>query len=76
MTYCQSITNQYWPAEFNGPRTQRGLHKSVNSDDVWHSVWKRIENADPVSSAAPRRLVNAPPQPRDYVVDLDNQYRS
>jgi hypothetical protein len=76
MTYSQTISNQYWPSERNQPRAQRGLHKSVNSDDVWHSVWKRIENADPVSSAASRRLEIASQPPRDYVVDLDSQYRS
>jgi len=76
MTYCQAISNQYWPGDRNQPRVQRGLHKSVNSDDVWHSVWKRIENANPVSSTASRRLEIASQPPRDYVVDLDRQYRS
>jgi hypothetical protein len=76
MTYCHTISNQNWLGERNEPRVRRGLHKSVNRDDVWHSVWKRIENADPVSSAASRRLEIASQPPRDYVVDLDSQYRS
>ena len=73
MTYSQTNSNQYWPGDRNQPRAQRGLHKSVNRDDVWHSVWKRIEYAHTHSSAAPRRLEIVLQPPRDYAVDLESQ---
>lgn len=74
MTYSQTISNPYWPGKRNQTRAQRGLHKSVNSDDVWHSVWKRIENADPILRAACRGQEKTLHPPRDYVVDRDNHY--
>ncbi len=74
MTYSQTISNPYWPGKRNETRAQRGLHKSVNSDDVWHSVWKRIENAAPILSEAPASQEKMLHPPRDYVVDLDSQY--
>jgi hypothetical protein len=73
MTYSQHIYSQNWPGESHQGRNQRGLHRSASNDDAWHSVWKRIERAEPVAAAYPdRRQGRSLQPPRDYVVDLDS----
>lgn len=49
-------------------------HKSHTMDgDVWHSVWKRLENEAAAQSAV-RRPVRKPLEPpRDYVVESETR---
>jgi hypothetical protein len=74
MTYNQTGSNRHCPGGRGETSAQRSLHKSVNfySDDVWHSVWKRIENAN--HNASPARSQGTMMQPpRDYAVALDTR---
>ena len=59
------------PRARDGIDSRRSLYKSVNaySDDVWHSVWKRIENADSARESALQRRTRQLLPPRDYVSD-------
>jgi hypothetical protein len=71
MTPRQSSSYRHWPVEIRESDARRALHKSVNAhcDDVWHSVWKRIEDAGPIRDHA-RPARRQPLQaPLDYVAD-------
>jgi hypothetical protein len=71
MTYNQKRSHRRWTAEGGEISGKRGLHKTVNAycDDVWHSVWKRIEEDRPVD-ARPASLPRPRPQaPLDYVAE-------
>jgi hypothetical protein len=45
--------------------------RSVLNEDIWHSVWKRIEGSSRDATPAGKRKVSLEP-PRDYVTDRDN----
>jgi len=69
MTYNQTRSHRRWPAEGGEIDDRRRLHKTVNAycDDVWHSVWKRIEEDRPVNARPPSVARPRPQIPLDYV---------
>jgi hypothetical protein len=71
MTYNQSRSLRRWPGEGGEINVKRGLHKTENAycDDVWHSVWKRIEETRPVNTRPPALSRGHAEAPLDYVAD-------
>ena len=50
-----------------------GESRAVRNEDIWHSVWKRIEDS-PCAETPPNKGKMSLEPPRDYVVDSDNQH--
>jgi hypothetical protein len=48
-----------------------GETRGMRNEDIWHSVWKRIEGS-PRDGASPEKRKMSLEPPRDYVVDTDN----
>ncbi|MDC1287841.1 hypothetical protein N8198_08140 [Gammaproteobacteria bacterium] len=48
-----------------------GESRAVRNEDIWHSVWKRIEDSPCDDTPAGKGKMSLEP-PRDYVVDSDN----
>jgi len=53
------------------PRTNEKIQPVEG--DVWHSVWKRLEN-DAAQDSVRRPLHKPLEPPRDYVVDSETRY--
>ena len=73
MTYSQISQGQDRASARSENNVTRGLHKTVNAyrDDVWHSVWKRIESAGANVASPARKPKKSLQPPRDYVVDRE-----
>jgi hypothetical protein len=49
-----------------------GKSRGVRNEDIWHSVWKRIEGSSHDDTRPAKKKMSLEP-PRDYVVDRDNR---
>jgi len=49
-----------------------GESRAVRNEDIWHSVWKRIEDSSCDDMSPGKERMSLEP-PRDYVVDSDNR---